>query len=88
VQRLRRGARSRSELVSEQAPELVVNGESVGGVPSRVERSHQEPVAALAVRLERDERAPAAFGGGDLGAPEPESRLADALERARLQRAE
>src|SRR5207245_3052444 len=83
VEGLRRRAGSCSELVSEQAPELVVDGECVGGVPSRLERPHQEPVAALAVWLERDERAAAAFGGGALGAPAPQSRLADALERAR-----
>src|SRR5207245_8383406 len=75
VEGLRRRAGSCSELVSEQAPELVVDGERVGGVPSRLERPHQEPVAAFAVWLERGECASAAFGGGDLGSSQPEPGL-------------
>src|SRR5207237_10691620 len=66
VERLCRGAWCRSEFVSEQAAELVVDGECRSDVSTRLERPHQEAVPALAVGLERDERAPAALGGGDL----------------------
>lgn len=62
VKRLGRGTRGRPQLVTEEAPEPVVDRECLGGVPSRLERPHQESVAALAERRERDERAPAAFG--------------------------
>ena len=73
-----------AELVAEQAPKLVVDRKCGGDVASRFERPHQEAVATLTVRLDRDQRPPGPFGGGDLAAAEAEPGLPDALERARL----
>src|SRR5581483_11666901 len=84
-ERLRLPGGRRAEVVPQARPQRLVDEERLGAVPLALERLHQQPVTGLAVRLERDEAARRADGGGKLGSADAERRCRVRLECARVQ---
>lgn len=74
-------ARGDTELVLHQEAQRLVDVEGLGSVPFGGERLHQQPVAALAVGRELDERPTRSLRGVELGTAEPETTRGDALVR-------
>lgn len=81
---LRDRARHRTEIVSEPDSKLVVHLQCLGGVSLGNERAHEQPVAALTMGSTPDQIVARPNGGVELGRPELEARLSDALERSQL----
>ena len=66
----------------EQEAQPVVDEHGFGGVPTLLERFHQDPVAALAERSERDEAVAALLGLGQGRSTESEPCRCDAFQPA------
>jgi hypothetical protein len=84
VQRLHLGALGHAEVVVEPPAEFVVHAERLGRASLLCERLHEQPVAALAVRLEPGEPSRGAHRGGQPGAADSQAGAGVGLERAQM----
>jgi predicted peroxiredoxin len=82
VQSLRRRAWGGPQLVTQTPSQRVVHEQRLSGVAARVERLHQQPVPALAVRRALDQLTRRSFRRVELAAADRDARAAHQLERA------
>ena len=82
MQSLRRRAWGGPQLVAQAPSQPLVDEQGLGGVAARVERLHQQPVPALAVRRALDQGPRGALGRVELAAPDRDACPADELERS------
>jgi len=84
VQALGRRAGCRAELLAQTATQVVVDEQRLGAVAPSVERLHQQPMSALAVRGASQQGACGSLGRVQLATTDPQRRLAGELEGSQV----